>query len=659
MFWVFLFFVAIIAMVGFTFMHRRASTAHEGSDKPITLYVPMLVGNGVLGVIALLSLVFTSVVIPNGSEIALMDRVYLCSSIKDGRNIALPGECGRQSEIIMPGFHFSPFIRVVNNISFKDMIEVTDGHYATLTARDGLKLEDGQVAARPWPIGNNTFVNDSGKEVTGNMLDATFFLTDGMGRKGPQATVLTPGRYPVNTYFWEVDSSGVNRRTTVRPGFVGVINSALDEGAVPPFMLNAGNKVGCGEQAIQEKMMGQLKAVLVPVGCRGVWNVSIKSGKYYLNQKIYHVTEVDTRVQNWTYKGNYSTSKIKLTVDEDGSIHQTSEPVEVSKVEGIAGDVIRIKVEGWTVYQELRIQARVRPDDAPLVVASVGGLQEIEDRIITPQVRSQLRNIGGSHITVTNQVAYDDAVSKLKAMKARIALLKDKDTDIGMTAEQRSQELAELAARTENFVLPDPKKEITRPTRVLDFQDERVAIEKLVVDGVKEIGKQAGIEIVSVALANTDLPPGLLVARKIEQLSGQLQNAYIQRRAAQVQRQATEAAKARADQQAVLVGAKIAQEASKIKVETRKNDGIAERNFLEEQAKGQEAQANVLGKGRVAMLRAFEMLLGAVKEHPELLTGIKLPNTVVLGSGMGLEGPAAILGGTKLFGSSVLQDDQK
>ncbi|KKS85517.1 MAG: hypothetical protein UV60_C0007G0004 [Parcubacteria group bacterium GW2011_GWA2_43_11] len=652
---VIVFFLATVAMIGFNVVYRHATYKYNkqggGQQKPKILQVPSMIVNAVLALIAILSLVFTSVVTPSGGQIALMDRVYACSPIEDGRNVALEGECGRQAEIIMPGFHFSPFIRVVNHISFEDMVEIEDGTYATLTARDGIKLEEGQVAARPWLIGGQTFKNENGEEVTGDMLDASFFLTKGMGRKGPQTTVLTPGRYPVNTYLWEVDySNSSNHRTSVPPGFVGVVKSAIDDAVVPAFMQNAGKKITCGEDVAIEKDLGQLRAVIVPVGCRGVWNKPLGAGEYFLNTKVYTVTQVDTRVQNWTYKGGYTRKTIDLKAEEDGSIKQEASQEVVDMDKDSAGDAIIVKVEGWTVYQELRIQARVQPTDAPLMVAAVGNLHEVEDRIITPQVRSVLRNVGGSRISVKNRAAYDEAESVVNALKARLELLKDPDTDVGQTDEQRANEVASLEKNISSYVMPDPNKEVTRPTQVLDFQNEREAIETLVAKNVGIIGQEAGIDIVSVTLGNTDLPPELLVARKVEQLSGQLRNAYVQKRTAQAQRQATEAAKARADQQGELVKAQIGVETSKLGIQQRENEGSAERRYMEEQAKGQEAQANVLGKDRVAMLRGLEMVIS----HPEFLTGLKLPNTMVFGSD-GLEGPAAILGGTKLFGSSDIK----
>ena len=651
MFFVILCLLSLGGIVAYTVYRRKAGTSQPQGHAPLLMKIPAVIVYGMLTIIGLLSLLWTSVVIPSGGEIALMDRIYLCTPIKDGRNIALKGECGRQAEVIMPGFHFSPFIRVLNKIDPAPMINVPKGQYATLTAKDGVKLDEGQVAARPWPMGNNTFTNEDGKEVKGNMLDATFFLTDGRGRKGPQTTVLTPGLYPVNTYLWDVGIDARNVATSVEPGNVGVITSAIDDITIPAFFANKDEKINCSSDASIEQNVGQLKAVLVPVGCRGVWKEPLPSGQYFLNRDIYKITTVDTRLQNWAYKGGYKRRLIDLKIKEDGSIDQQESSDDVPNDPHAAGDVITVKVEGWSVYQELRIQARVKPEDAPLVVAAVGDMSQVEERIITPQVRSVLRNIGGSRITVKNTAAYEEAMSELATLKARLEVLRDPNTDNGMNSEQRATEIAELEKQIASFELPNPEEEVTRPTRVLDFQNERAALEELVAANVEQIGSEAGIEIVSVTLGHTDLPPELLVARKVEQLSGQLRKAYTQMRTAQVQRQTMESAKARADKQGELVAAQINVETSKLNIENRTNQGTAERRYLEEQALGQKAQTAVLGPKVVAQLRALDIIAKTLSDHPEILANLKLPNTVVMGgSDSGLGGLGAILGGTKLFG---------
>ncbi len=78
----------------------------------------------------------------------------------------------------------------------------------------------------------------------------------------------------------------------------------------------------------------------------------------------------------------------------------------------------------------------------------------------------------------------------------------------------------------------------------------------------------------------------------------------------------------------------------------RQNLGEAERRYLEALARGQEAQAGVLGPGNALLLQALQQVLATLKEKPELvgMAGRLVPHTVVAGGGAtGLEGVAAML----------------
>jgi hypothetical protein len=76
----------------------------------------------------------------------------------------------------------------------------------------------------------------------------------------------------------------------------------------------------------------------------------------------------------------------------------------------------------------------------------------------------------------------------------------------------------------------------------------------------------------------------------------------------------------------------------------RQAEGHAERLYLEEQAAGQTAQAEVLGKDSVLRLQQLKLFLELLAGHPELVANLKLPQVYVGGGGGGLEGAAAIFG---------------
>src|SRR5260370_11061366 len=103
-----------------------------------------------------------------------------------------------------------------------------------------------------------------------------------------------------------------------------------------------------------------------------------------------------TRVQTWEFKGGYIRRYIDLSLDQAGNLKQTERSKEVPVPPGSADSAISPFVEGWLVPLELRVLAQVTPDNAPFVVASVGGLPEIENNIMVPTIRSIVRNVVGA-----------------------------------------------------------------------------------------------------------------------------------------------------------------------------------------------------------------------------------------------------------------------
>ena len=223
-------------------------------------------------------------------------------------------------------------------------------------------------------------------------------------------------------------------------------------------------------------------------------------------------------------------------------------------------------------------------------------MDEIENKILTPVIRSIVRNVAGSEIE-----------------------------------------------------LPDPKdktKILRRSTRVLDLLENRDALEQNIEGLVKIEGLKAGVDIKEIRLGEPAIPPELLVSRLRQQLADQLSVTYSRETAAQEKRIETEQARSTANEQPRLVAAQIAVKVAKQREEERAALGRAERQFLEELARGQSAQANVLGQDRVALLQALDKILNSLEKRPELVTivGKLVPHTVVNGSGDGLTGAAAVLG---------------
>ncbi len=351
---------------------------------------------------------------------------------------------------------------------------------------------------------------------------------------------------------------------------------------------------------------GGLAAEVVPEGCKGVWSTSLPPNDYYLNRDAYDVTLVSTRVTTLEFKGGFNRRYIDLKVNQAGDFVQTERSVEVPEPEGAADGAVNTKVEGWEIPQELRAVVQITPEHAPIVVAAVGGQNEVDNRIVIPSIRSYVRNVFGGTVTVP-EVGGDGATS-----------------------------------------------EVTRPTHVLDTIEHRSELEKAILALVQVDGRRAGVDVKEIRLGESAIPPELLLARQRQQLAGQLKQAYEQEQIAQVQRQAAEQAKATAEQQPTLVKAQIGVQTADLNAKKRRAEGQGEQEYLSQVAAGQKAQAEVLGKDAALELQVVKLLLDAVQAKPEIVSGLTLPQVMVLGGGGGLEGPSAILG--KLIGSGGKDD---
>lgn len=558
------------------------------------------------GLIVAYTLLSTSFIHVGPNETAQVHKIYFGADLPEGTIIATKGEKGPQARVFGPGFHYSFMMNVLNTIETKDVVIVPDDKVGLLFAKDGAPFRADQAFADPL----HAFIDVDTKEPVevGRMIsDAAYFLKNG-GQKGPQSTVLKPGSYRLNNYLWEVVPADA---LDVAKGQVAVIKSNV-YGAVDMGEVMKVNKPSDCTPVLHNDPK-KLAAPLVPVGCVGIWNVALPPGKYYINPKAYQHTPVDTRQQAWLYRGGYIQRTIALAVDDKGEIKQVETPNEIAVPEGAADKAVEVKVEGWAMHQAVRALVQVTPENAPFVVASVGGMAEVEDRVVTPVVQSLLTNIAGGSIKVLD----------------------------------------------EKGVL------VVRPTHALDFIEQREAIEDMLEPAMIHEAGKAGVLMQEVRLLETDFPPELLVARKREQLAGQLELAYHHEQTAQTARVAVEQEKATANQQKDLVTSQINMLKARQDAEADIERGRGERGRLMQAAEGQKAQMEVLGKDKVTQLQMLTQFLTFLeKNHTVLESALSnmhkiVPNTVVNTGGSGgidlLSAATAVMGMQKEAGAEVKQ----
>lgn len=612
--------ITIILSLAALIQFRRMQMSDDNSSRWVRLSKKPLIAILVytFGGLFFLSSVFsTSLFYVDKYQTGHIVKKFGGGNLGNGRIIAPDGENGPQASIYGPGWHLSWFIRIWGEVAMLPTIEIPAGHFGEVTALDGRSLPEDAVIAPPLP-GTSLAFGAPKLDTDAQLFDATTFLNPAKinGYKGLQSTVLKPGLHRLNLFLFHVRVTDINGETVIydqygkhternkdykpttiteiQTGSVGVVKSNLSEG------WNTRCKAGA-----EEVKQGRLKAVLVPSGCKGVWKEIFEPGAYFFNPEVYEVTQIPTRAQRWSYHGGYEDCRIDLTIGDDGKFDQKRICTPIPVDAAAADEAIFVRVEGWEIPVELRILVQINPEDAALVVASVGSLKEVEDRIVTPTIRSIVRNIGGG----TLEAPLFDA-------NGHMILDENGKPKIGV-----------------------------RTTRALDFQDSRTYLEGAFEKAIKEEGSEAGITILEVKIDDPAIPPELLVSRRREQLAQQLTKSFREEKLAQDERVKSQKSRATADQQKDLVSAEISVQVSEQYKTRRYNEGEAEKSYLTQVAEGQKAQANVLGEDMVAQLRMAEMIMNTIKERPQILTDIKWPTTFVMGGGEGdLSGPAAIFG---------------
>ena len=558
-------------------------------------------------IIILFAFASTSFVFVPDGHLGHLFRVYGGGSLTEGRIVAANGENGPQAEVFTPGFHIRPLLNVIYTVdTSKEEVTIPQGKVGVLTARDGAPLRSGQAFADPFP-----------PKYGYQMLDATTFLGNG-GQRGPQLTVLTPGKWRINRYLWDVAEADAKE---VKAGYVGVVKSNV-HADIDFGTLKAIKPEKCDLLANREASAGRLEAPIVPVGCIGVWKDALQPGKYYFPPEAFLITEIDTRAQVWTYAGGYTRSNIALTVDSKGDIVQTRTEENVPVNKDNADRAVFVKMEGWDVPLELRIVAQVSPAEASCVVAGVGTLKDVEDRVLTPSIRAITRDVAGGTYEVTEAKVDENGKPALDGEGKPI------------------------------FVT------VSRPTKVLDLIIQRPLIEGEIERRIRPEAQKSCITIREVRLGEPAIPPELLVAVRREQLATQLAKAFVQERAAQEKRIDSEKAKETANQQGTLVRAEIGVQASVQNALAARNEGQGERDKLTAIAAGQKSQVEVLGPEATRQLRQFELALDTIAKfanaNPQVIAAALtnaskfVPQTSINlgGSGSGsLLDAAGLLGG--------------
>ncbi|HYY58610.1 MAG TPA: SPFH domain-containing protein [Pyrinomonadaceae bacterium] len=310
--------------------------------------------------------------------------------------IASGGQKGPQVEILTPGTYriLVNSVDIDNNNAVKpglfqvrlyDSTVISENEIGLVEALDGAPLDPRDYVATPI-------------EGHDNFQDCNEFISKG-GQRGPQKDILLPGTYYINPLVFKVIPETAKE---VKPGEVAVIVSNIGKDPGEEIRRSMAAKVRERmereeqehvEQAaarldklsdesrdvseIQEDLMsgdpadrrldeGAHEAYVVPEGYRGIQETVVGPGRYYVNTLA--ITPIVIPTTNQT---------VEWTA---GEVNQSFNPFEV------------ISKDGFTMQLEVRVVFRVKPEDAPFMVAKIGSIDKLIQNVMHPLIDSIFRN---------------------------------------------------------------------------------------------------------------------------------------------------------------------------------------------------------------------------------------------------------------------------
>ena len=322
---------------------------------------------GAMGALVILFvfILFSSIRHVGEHEIGIVVKHY-GSDLPSGSIIATNNEKGPQAQILGPGWHFWLWPGLYD-VEIEPVVEVGPDEVGLITALDGQPLPSGQAFAAEW-------------DDHAAMLRAEHFLADGRGHRGPQASVLKPGHYRVNTHLYEIE---LVEATNIPKATVGVIKS------------NVGESASTEDGGV---------ASIVDRGQRGIWREPLHPDKLYLNTKAYEVTMLSTEQQI-----------IRYGIGPETAVGTDDREIEVRTS------------DGFTFPVDVRVEYRINAMDAPQVVAEFGGDDAKLHRYLASVVRAIFRN------NAENVKALDYVKQRSQQEASSTETIRDEMGDVGVT----------------------------------------------------------------------------------------------------------------------------------------------------------------------------------------------------------------------------------
>ncbi len=219
-----------------------------------------------ISALIILIILYNSIVIVDGTEVAVLERRWFGKSMPEGRVVAMANEIGIQARILEPGLHLLiPFLyRVIK----KAFVVIGENEVGLVDSIDGEPVQTGHIFARAFKE-HNLF------------QDGEAFLKF-HGQKGPQVQILPPGNYRINPYLFQVQKvPAINVGNNQVGVIVATDGDSIDAGRLLAKRVANHNNFQDGQAFFENGgQKGPQIDILLP-------------GTYRINTKLFQVTVKD------------------------------------------------------------------------------------------------------------------------------------------------------------------------------------------------------------------------------------------------------------------------------------------------------------------------------------------------------------------------------
>jgi regulator of protease activity HflC (stomatin/prohibitin superfamily) len=273
------------------------------------------------------------------------------------------GQRGPQIEVILPGRY-----RVNTDLFLVEVQPATiiqANQVGLVTAKDGAPLPQQELVAISVG-GHNDF------------QDASQFLASG-GQRGPQYDLLRPGTYYINPLMFDVKLDSV---------------AIVERGEVAVLVSNVGKEPEI--QPTEDRLAGKERYV-VPEGFRGIQAEVAGPGVYYLNRWAYiaYIIPTTNLTIDWADEGLIDSSDDTDNGKDGGGLMAATGAAGIRRLQ-LFNPLSVISRDGFEMRVSVKVVIRVRPEQAPLMVAKIGSIENLIDHVVHPMIDSSFRNQASS-----------------------------------------------------------------------------------------------------------------------------------------------------------------------------------------------------------------------------------------------------------------------